>query len=49
MENDNILYDLELEKVLREEGEDFVPNEFEWLTLDEQKIKTKELEEISKE
>ena len=49
MEEDNILYDLELERVLNEEDDEFVPNEFEWLTLDEQKIKTKELEEISKE
>lgn len=49
MEEDNILYDLELERVLKEETEDFVPNEFEWLTLDEQKIKTKELEDISEE
>ncbi len=47
MEEDNISLDLELEKIAKEDN-DFVPNEFEWLTLEEMKLKAEKLEKLGK-
>ncbi len=44
MKKDNIEFDLELERVNTPNKDEFIPNQFNWLELEEQKIKAKELE-----
>lgn len=46
MKEDNISVDLDLERIQNGVNDEFVPTQFEWLEIEEQKIKAKKLESI---